>query len=75
MEVPSGRPWSSSSAWAPTPTARRKATSVAANLPPSNRGAMLAPIATYDRCHKVYGGWSNTHQSAQARRDALGGAA
>ena len=31
--VPSGRPWSSSRQWAPTPTARKKATIAAASRP------------------------------------------
>jgi len=44
--VPSGRPFSSSSAWALRPTARKNAPSVAASRPPCSVGAATAPSAT-----------------------------
>ena len=42
----SGRPRSSSRAWAEMPTARKKASSVAPNRKKLSRGARLAPIRT-----------------------------
>ena len=70
-----GRPCSSSSAWAATPTAKKNASSVATRRAPSVRGASVAPMTTYERCHAVYGGWSIVHQSRQppgARRRTRG---
>ena len=59
MRVRSGRPLSSSSAWAARPIARKNATSVSTNHPRSTTGARQAPMTTYDRCHAVYGGCSS----------------
>ncbi|HEX4012067.1 MAG TPA: hypothetical protein VHX62_18745 [Solirubrobacteraceae bacterium] len=44
--VRSGRPLSSSSAWAATPTASRNAARVATSRPACSVGAAAAPIAT-----------------------------
>ena len=41
-----GRPWSSSMAWAATPTARKKAMRVATSRDVSTRGARQAPMTT-----------------------------
>jgi len=46
MRVASGRPCSSSSAWAATPTARKKARTLATRREISTRGASAAPITT-----------------------------
>ena len=58
IRVRNGRPWSSSSACAATPMARKKASIVSSHHRTSRTGANAAPIATYDRCHSVYGGCS-----------------
>src|SRR5918995_5178177 len=57
MRVRSGRPLSSSRAWAARPIAKKKAASVSRSHPTWRWGASAAPIATYERCHTVYGGW------------------
>jgi len=44
--VASGLPWSSSSAWAPMPSARKNAISVAPRRPGSHTGASAAPMTT-----------------------------
>ncbi|TAN31938.1 hypothetical protein EPN29_12105 [bacterium] len=46
ISVRSGRPFSSSSAWAEMPTARKKASSVAARRTALTDGARLAPMTT-----------------------------
>ena len=51
--VPSGRPLSSSSVWAPIPTARKKATSVMMKRSVWISAAAAAPKPTLDRCHAV----------------------
>jgi hypothetical protein len=56
MPVPSGLPFSSSSACAPMPTARKNAISVPASRHTTRGGMTAAPITTYDRCQSVYGG-------------------
>ena len=58
IRVRSGRPLSSSSAWAARPIARKNASRVSTSHPTSRTGATHAPMTTYDRCHAVYGGWS-----------------
>ena len=63
IPVPSGLPFSSSSACAPIPTARKNATSVPASRHTTSGGITAAPITTYDRCQRVYGGWSSVTQS------------
>ena len=59
IAVRSGRPLSSSSAWAPTPSARANAVSPQSNRLSDSSGARAAPITTYERCQSVYGGWSS----------------
>ena len=57
MPVRSGRPFSSSSACAPIPTASPNATTAAPRRPHATTGARQPPITTYERCHAVYGRW------------------
>src|SRR5450759_4119226 len=52
-----GRPFSSSNACAPTPTASPNATSAPATIRGSGAGESAAPRSTYETCHAVYGGW------------------
>ena len=59
MRVRSGRPFNSSSACAPTPIARRNASTVQPSSPQRICGASAAPIATYERCQSVYGACSS----------------
>ena len=59
MPVRSGRPRSSSSAWAPIPTASAKAATAAPSRPQATIGARHPPMTTYERCQAVYGGWSS----------------
>ena len=57
MDVSSGRLRSSSSACAPTPTARPKATTAAPSRPQATSGARQPPMTTKERCQAVYGRW------------------
>jgi hypothetical protein len=41
------------------PTAKKKATRETTSRAVENLGATAAPMATYDRCQAVYGGWSS----------------
>ena len=58
MLVRSGRPLSSSSTWAETPSASANAAIVQSIRSVRNTGAIAAPSATYDRFQAVYGTWS-----------------
>ena len=51
--VASGRPFSSSRAWAPTPIASANATTVRPSRPHGTDGARRPPTTTYERCHAV----------------------
>jgi hypothetical protein len=42
---------------------KENATSVPASRQSANRGASAAPMATYDKCHAVYGGCKSVTQS------------
>jgi len=53
MRVRSGRPWSSSSAWAATPIARKNPASVSSSHQSLTSGVSDAPITTYERCQSV----------------------
>src|SRR5207248_2345925 len=56
IRVRSGRPFSSSSACAAIPSARKNAISAQSSRSRWKCGASAAPTATYERCHSVYGG-------------------
>ena len=59
IPVRSGRPFSSSSACAPIPIARKNARVAHPSTAHFMCGASAAPIATYERCQIVYGAWSS----------------
>ena len=53
IRVPNGRPFSSSSEWAASPTAKKNANNVATSRVALTVGARQAPMTTYAKCHAV----------------------
>src|ERR1035437_10726711 len=75
IDVARGRPCSSSRACAPTPTAKKNASTVKARRTAFTGPTRHEPITTKERCKSVYGGGSRGPQSRRDGRGKNGGCA